>query len=149
MERYLCPLEATLSKIGGKYKMPIIYHLQRSGTLRFGQLRKRMPSASPKVLTQQLRQLEEDGIIQREVYPVVPPRTDYSLTEFGKTLTPAIMEMALWSMEHMPGTFFVWDEEKDVLMTPSDSDQFMRQAAELPGGVRAAFSEWLHLDSAK
>ncbi len=88
-----CPIDAALKFIGGKYKPIILYHLLHR-TLRFSQLQKLIPRATQKVLTQQLRELERDGIIHREVYPVVPPKTEYSITEFGKTLRPIIAAMS-------------------------------------------------------
>ena len=103
MERdkiFNCPVDATLSVIGGKYK-PIILHHLIERTLRFGELRRMIPQASHKVLTQQLRELESDGIIHRKVYPVVPPKTEYSLTTLGKTLIPIIAAMCDWGREHM------------------------------------------------
>ena len=97
---YNCPVDALLGVIGGKYKPIILYHLM-SGTLRFSELRRFMPQATSKMLTQQLRELEADGIIHREVYPVVPPRTEYSLTEFGRTLSPVLTAMCDWGKEYM------------------------------------------------
>ena len=90
-----CPVEAVLSIIGGKYKPIILYHLIEK-TLRFGELKKFLPQATPKMLTQQLRELEADGLIKRKVYAVVPPKTEYSLTEFGKTLTPILTNICNW-----------------------------------------------------
>ena len=84
-----CPVEATMSKIGGKHKAIILYHLTVDGTLRFSQLQKLIPQATAKMLSQQLRELEHDELVHREVYPVVPPKTEYSLTEYGKTLSPS------------------------------------------------------------
>ena len=95
-----CPVEATLSVIGGKYKAIILWHLIDS-TLRFSELRRFLPQATPKMLTQQLRELEADGIIHREVYPVVPPKTEYSLTEYGQTLNPIVQAICAWGREHM------------------------------------------------
>ena len=71
------------------------------GTLRFSELRKFLPQATPKMLTQQLRELEADDIIHRDVYPVVPPKTEYSLTDFGRTLSPVLNAMCEWGKEHM------------------------------------------------
>lgn len=90
---FICPVEVALKFIGGKYKPIIIWHLFHN-TLRFNQLSKLIPKATQKVLTQQLRELERDGIIHREVFPVVPPKTEYSITEFGKSLFPIISAMA-------------------------------------------------------
>ncbi|MCH4083430.1 MAG: helix-turn-helix transcriptional regulator [Olsenella sp.] len=96
-----CPVEATMSKIGGKYKAIVLYHLTVDGTLRFSQLQRLIPQATAKMLSQQLRELEADGLVHREVYPVVPPKMEYSLTEFGHTLTPIVTEMCRWGEEHM------------------------------------------------
>lgn len=90
---FTCPVDVALKFIGGKYKPIIIWHLFHN-TLRFNQLSKLIPKATQKVLTQQLRELERDGIIHREVFPVVPPKTEYSITDFGKTLFPIISAMA-------------------------------------------------------
>ena len=80
-----CPVEATLELIGGKYKALILWHLSEN-TLRFSELRKAIKTATPKMLTQQLRELETQALVHREVYPVVPPRVEYSLTERGHSL---------------------------------------------------------------
>ncbi|MBR1859574.1 MAG: helix-turn-helix transcriptional regulator [Selenomonadaceae bacterium] len=93
--KYNCPVDAALSVIGGKYKLIILYHL-KDKTLRFSELRRLLPQATHKMLTQQLRELESDGIIHREIYPIVPPKTEYSLTEFGKTLTPVVTALCDW-----------------------------------------------------
>ena len=95
-----CPVEAVLSIIGGKYKPIILYHLIEK-TLRFGELKKFMPQATPKMLTQQLREPEADGLIQRKVYAVIPPKTEYSLTEFGKTLTPILTNICNWGRKYL------------------------------------------------
>lgn len=92
---FTCPVEATIQLIGGKYKAVILWHLMND-VLRYSELHKRIPKATDKMLTQQLRELEKDGLINRMVYPVVPPRTEYSLTDFGRTLTPILDEMCKW-----------------------------------------------------
>ena len=79
-----CPVEATLDLIGGKYKALILWHLIDT-TLRFNEIGKLIPQATPKMLTQQLRELENDSLIIRTVYPVVPPKVEYSLSDFGKS----------------------------------------------------------------
>jgi len=103
--KYNCPVEATISQIGGKYKAIILYHLIEDEVLRFSQLQKYLSKATPKMLSQQLRELENDGLIKRKVYPVVPPKTEYSLTKRGKTLSPVIMEICQWGRTYMAGTF--------------------------------------------
>ena len=89
---FTCPVEATVDMIGGKYKTLILWHLTDS-TLRFHELHQRIPRATPKMLTQQLRELEADQLIIRTVYPVVPPRVEYSLTDFGRELIPILQAM--------------------------------------------------------
>ncbi|MDE7181757.1 MAG: helix-turn-helix transcriptional regulator [Clostridia bacterium] len=86
-----CPLDATLAVIGGKYKIDIIYHLC-GRTLRYSQLAK-LIGATPKMLAEQLKQLERDGIVKRVLYPVVPPKTEYSLTPLGEELRATLLEM--------------------------------------------------------
>ncbi len=93
---YACPVDAALGVIGGKYKTIILYHLI-DGKMRFNEIQKTLINASHKVLTQQLRELEADGLILRTVYPTVPPKTEYELTEFGKTLIPALEAICEWS----------------------------------------------------
>lgn len=97
---YYCPIDAALSIIGGKYKTIILYHLLNK-TLRYNELHRLIPQATPKMLTQQLRELEEDKVINRTVYPVVPPKTEYSITEYGRTLEPIIREMYCWGHTYM------------------------------------------------
>ena len=95
-----CPVEATLELIGGKYKALILWHLAE-GKLRFSELRKAIQSATPKMLTQQLRELESQNLIHREVFPVIPPKVEYSLTEVGQSLMPILVAMRDWGAEHM------------------------------------------------
>ncbi len=94
-EEIHCPVEATIRLIGGKYKSLILWKLA-GGMLRFSQLKKVVPGATPKMLTQQLRELEADGLIRREVFPVVPPKVEYSLTDFGQSLYPVLEAMYDW-----------------------------------------------------
>lgn len=94
-EIYNCPIEATLELIGGKYKSLILWHLIDK-TLRYNELRKLIPQATPKMLTQQLRELEENDLIIRTVYPVVPPKVEYSLSDSGKTIIPILDTMCNW-----------------------------------------------------
>lgn len=94
-ERVNCPVSATLRMIGGKYKALILWHLTDS-TLRFSELQRLVSGATPKMLTQQLRELESNGLILRTVYPVVPPKVEYSLTAKGGTLGPILEAMFEW-----------------------------------------------------
>lgn len=99
-DEYKCPLEATMDIIGGKYKGVIIGHLI-DRTLRYNELQKLISHATPKMLIQQLKELEADGIIERKLYPVVPPKTEYSLTPRGKTLIPSIIELNKWGILYL------------------------------------------------
>jgi len=95
-----CPVEATLSVIGGKYKPLIIWHLINQ-PLHYMQLQRLIPKAAPKVLSQQLHSLENNKIIQRTVIPEKPPKTIYSLTDFGKSIIPVLNSMCDWGMEYL------------------------------------------------
>ena len=97
-----CPVDATLAIIGGKWKALILYHL-RDGPRRFGELRRLIPGVTQRMITQHLRELEADGIIHREVFAVVPPRVDYSLTGTGRSLIPILEAMAAWGEAHRAG----------------------------------------------
>ncbi|WOO35917.1 helix-turn-helix domain-containing protein [Anaerocolumna sp. AGMB13020] len=96
-----CPIEHTVNLIGHKWKVLIIRNLMNDGTQRFSELSKGINGISQKMLTQQLKQLEQDGIIDRKVFPEVPPRVEYSLTESGNSLKPILDSMNLWGVEHM------------------------------------------------
>ena len=91
-----CPVSTILDIIGGKWKVLILYHLF-GDTRRFNELQRLMPTITQRMLTLQLRELEQDGIVHREVYPQVPPKVEYSLTDFGRTLLPVIQAMHDWS----------------------------------------------------
>ncbi len=98
-KHYNCPIEVTLDVIGGKWKCLILWHL-RDGSFRTGELRRIIPRISEKMLIQQLRELESDGIIHREVFQQVPPRVEYSLTQHGRTLNTALEALCEWGQEH-------------------------------------------------
>ena len=100
-----CPVEADLSQLGGKYKAIILYYLLTQNVLRFSQIPRHTPRATAKMLTQQPRELEGDGLIHRTVYPVVPPKTEYTLTSRGESLRPVIFAICDWGREYMAGTF--------------------------------------------
>ena len=95
-----CPVTATLELIGGKWKTIILYSLT-TGTRRFGEIAVRIPDISRKVLTEQLKELEADGLILREQYKEIPPRVEYSLTDLGKSLSTVIRELEIWGMENV------------------------------------------------
>jgi DNA-binding HxlR family transcriptional regulator len=90
-----CPVEATLDLIGGKWKGVILYHL-REGTLRFNELGRRLTGITQRMLTKQLRELEEAGLVERVVYAQVPPKVEYSLSAEGRGLEPVISALAAW-----------------------------------------------------
>ena len=96
------PLNTSTKTLIGKWKPLLLWHMSIS-VHRFSDIKRCIPNASPKMITQQLRELESDGLINRKVYPVVPPKVEYSLTEFGETLEPllqAIVDWANYAIEH-------------------------------------------------
>jgi DNA-binding HxlR family transcriptional regulator len=95
-----CPVEACLAVIGGKWKGVILFHLL-DGTKRFNELRRLMPAVTQRMLTRQLRELESDRIIARRVYPEVPPKVEYSLTEYGYTLEPVLKLLLQWGTTYL------------------------------------------------
>ncbi len=96
-----CEKELTLSVIGGKWKMIIMWYLGKEGTKRFSELKALIPDITQRMLTTQLRELEEDGIVNRKVYPVVPPKVEYSLTPWGDSLIPILDLMYQWGKDYM------------------------------------------------
>jgi DNA-binding HxlR family transcriptional regulator len=99
MLRDECPVSIALRVIAGKWK-PLILRELKDGSRRFGQLQRRIPEASQKVLTSQLRQLERDGLVERRVFKESILRTEYTLTAYGRTLRPALLELARWGQQH-------------------------------------------------
>ncbi|MBH0164918.1 helix-turn-helix transcriptional regulator [Fictibacillus sp. 7GRE50] len=95
-----CSIEYTLQKIGGKWKTVILWHLGIDGTLRYNELRNLLSGVTHKVLSQQLKELEEDGFIDRKSYNTVPPKVEYTLTAFGSTIMPILKQMHEWGTEH-------------------------------------------------
>ncbi|WP_083489065.1 winged helix-turn-helix transcriptional regulator [Liquorilactobacillus uvarum] len=102
MQRYIyacqdgCPVQSTLQIISGKWKAVILYHLFKNGTCRFGELQRKIEDCSSRMLALQLNELEKDNVVKKNVYSVTPPKTDYALTEFGKSLAPVIEAMEKW-----------------------------------------------------
>jgi len=90
-----CPAEAAIEIVGGRWKLVILYWLGK-GTLRFGELHKRIPGATQQMLTKQLRQLETDGLVTREIFKEIPPKVEYSLTDFGRTFSPILDALCDW-----------------------------------------------------
>ena len=106
-KRSKCPAETTLSVIGGRWKILILYHLFQ-GIKRFSELQRAIGGITQKVLTQQLREMERDGLVHREVYPQVPPKVEYSLTLLGESLKPVIAAMCKWGTKFRDGQ---WEQE--------------------------------------
>ncbi|MFN7119659.1 MAG: winged helix-turn-helix transcriptional regulator [Saprospiraceae bacterium] len=96
-----CPVTYTLGLIGGRWKPIILWNLTQE-TRRFGELKRQIPMITEKMLTQQLRELEKDGLIRRKVYPEVPPRVEYSLTKLGESLRPVLDSILQWGVNNMP-----------------------------------------------
>ena len=102
-----CEKELTLSIISGKWKIIILYYLETEGTLRFSEIKRLLPKITHKVLTTQIRELEEDGIVRRKVFPEVPSKVEYSLTNLGGSLIPIVLMMDEWgkkNIKHYPIT---------------------------------------------
>ena len=96
-----CPVTFCMSVIGGKWK-PVIIFLIRKGANRFGILHRGIEGISKQMLTKQLRELEEDGVLHRKIFAEIPPRVEYSITPFGESLLPVIDQMSAWGLAHMP-----------------------------------------------
>ncbi len=96
-----CPVEAALNVIGGKWKGIVLYHLLVDGTLRFNELKRKTGDVTQRMLTKQLRELEEDGLVIRRVYAEVPPKVEYSLSKEGETLRPVLLALRDWGVEHV------------------------------------------------
>jgi len=97
-----CPVSFTLSLIGGRWKAAIIWKLSE-GNLRFSQLREQVGGVSDRILTKQLKEMQEDGLVGRRSYKEVPPRVEYFLTEKGRSLEPVLQAILRWGMEHIGG----------------------------------------------
>lgn len=95
-----CPVESTIQFISGKWKSVILYHLLKDSVVHFGELNAEIPGCSPRMLAKQLSELEQDDIVNKTIYSTDPLITDYTLTEFGKSLEPVIMTMAIWGEQY-------------------------------------------------
>ncbi|WP_087972092.1 winged helix-turn-helix transcriptional regulator [Oceanobacillus rekensis] len=100
VREFNCEKELTLSVIGGKWKMLILWNLGNEGTKRFNELKRLIPGITQRMLITQLRELESDFLVHREVYPVVPPKVEYSLTTQGKSLRPVLEQMTKWGISY-------------------------------------------------
>ena len=101
-EYLACPIRNVISRFGDKWSMLVLYSLNTSetGVLRFNELRRHMADCSQKMLSQTLKNLEQSHLVHREIYPEVPPRVEYSLTEVGKSLMPLLTALIAWGKEH-------------------------------------------------
>jgi len=95
-----CPVEVTLSVIGGKWKPLILWHLYKGGVRRFLELQRNIPGITRKMLTQHLRELERDGVVARKIFNEMPLRVEYSLTKYGRTLRPLMRVLSNWGSKH-------------------------------------------------
>lgn len=101
---HYCPtVQTTLDVIGGKWKPLILWHLEEQ-TLRFNELCRRIGGITQKMLTQQLRELEKDGLVKRTIFPEIPPRVEYAITDYGKSVQPILKSMHQWGKEHTKRT---------------------------------------------
>ncbi|MFI3267882.1 MAG: helix-turn-helix domain-containing protein [Rikenellaceae bacterium] len=107
-----CPVRNVLTRIGDKWSLLVLYTLQEGGTIRFKELQREIPDISQKMLTVTLRTLEEDGFVSREVYPVVPPKVEYSLTQRANSLLPHVNNLIGWALENMES--IITDRQKNV-----------------------------------
>lgn len=120
---FKCPFDVLINMINGKWKMIILWHLNKDNFKRFGELKRIIPEASSKVLSAQLRQLESDGLIFRKVYSEVPPKVEYYITDLGKTLWPVLMSMQEWSLNYL--------ESKNEAVAPYIVDEFKELKSKL------------------
>ncbi|GHV86534.1 hypothetical protein AGMMS50230_21420 [Spirochaetia bacterium] len=129
---FTCEKELTMSIISGKYKIVIIWHLGNEGPHRYGKLFNLFPGISNRILTKQLRDLEQDGIISRTIYPVVPPKVEYFLTDMGKSILPIVNDMWRWGKENMQ---YYYEKllEKDKKLQEKKQERAL-PAAEPPKG---------------
>jgi len=97
-----CPVRNVLDRIGDKWSILVISLLGEGGTLRFNELNHKIGNISQKMLTVTLKSLEADGLLTRKIYPVIPPRVEYTLTPLGESLLPAVEKLTLWAVENMP-----------------------------------------------
>jgi DNA-binding HxlR family transcriptional regulator len=102
LEEYMhCPFHLAMSVLEGKWKFAILYVLSSRGTLRFKELERAIPEISTRMLTKDLKHLEEKGILRREAYPTIPPKVEYSLTDIGRSIAPVISSITKWGEEYI------------------------------------------------
>jgi DNA-binding HxlR family transcriptional regulator len=126
-----CPVEASLDIIGGKWKAVILFHLL-DGTKRFNELRRLLPKVTQRMLTRQLRELEKDRLVERTIYPEVPPKVEYSLSEFGMTVEPILRLLQKWGIQYLDQINALRQGESDKTVARTvKSDSFAEQTQEL------------------
>lgn len=130
---FICGLDAAVDVVGGKWKPMILWALDAEGVLRFGRLRRHIDGVSEKVLVQQLRELESDGIVAREVYREVPPRVEYALTELGRELNAALVPLGRWGHEYMD--VIVANKEKKERGKDQEKEKAVEPVAETSATV--------------
>ena len=113
-KEFHCALDITMHYIGGKWKTVILWYLRKE-TQRFNEIKKHIPDITEKMLSLQLKSLEEDGIIKRKVYAEIPPKVEYSLTPFGKTMIPMLEEIAKWGRDLGKNEGKIVDKDRKVV----------------------------------
>ncbi len=112
-QQEICPLTVTQNAIAGRWKIVILWHLSKNEIIRFNELLRMLPGISKGILTRQLRELEEDELVHREVYKVVPPKVEYSLTEQGKKFIPVLEAMQVWGKDLLNKKIEMYEKHKD------------------------------------
>ena len=97
-----CPIEFAMTQISGKWKLVILWHVYDSKVIRYGELKRSVRGITDKMLSNQLKELVADNIIHKEIYQEIPPKVEYSLTEYGETLIPIMKMLFTWGSDHMP-----------------------------------------------
>lgn len=113
IQQEICPLTVTKNAIAGRWKIVILWHLSKNGVIRFNELLRMLPGISKGILTRQLRKLEEDELVLREVYKVVPPKVEYSLTEQGEKFIPVLKAMQVWGEDLLSKKIEMHERQED------------------------------------
>ncbi|GAC1360170.1 MAG: hypothetical protein NVS4B8_26050 [Herpetosiphon sp.] len=117
---FTCPVDAGIALMAGKWKPRILWKLHKYQVVRFSQFKREMPDITDKMLAQQLRELERNQLIKRTIYPVMPPKVEYTLSEFGKTLEPVITALAIWGRTHEDHIRSILEEREASLISVLD-----------------------------
>ncbi|MFJ7730856.1 winged helix-turn-helix transcriptional regulator [Lysinibacillus sp. NPDC097231] len=113
IQQEICPLAVTQNAIAGRWKIVILWHLSRNEIIRFNELLRMLPGISKGILTRQLRELKEDGLVHREVFKVVPPKVEYSLTKQGQKFIPVLEAMQVWSKDLLNKKIEMYEKHED------------------------------------